>query len=124
VTGGPTVRVDGADVLARSLASAGRQLQDWAQVNAAAAARVAQVAARRAPKRSGRLAGSVAAQSDKSGATISASVVYAKVQEYGWAQRHIRAQPYLRPALNEQRDELVGLYDDRMKTVLSQVKGA
>lgn len=123
-SGGPAVKVDGDEVLAATLRSAGRGLSDWAQVNAAAAARIAQDAARRAPKRTGRLAGSIAAQSDKTGAIVTASVVYAKVQEYGWAQRNIAAQPYLRPSLGDNRDEVLAMYSDRMKTVVSQVKGA
>ena len=124
MSGGPAVTVDGDEVLAATLRTAGRQLSDWAQVNAAAAARVAQDAARRAPKRTGRLAGSIGATSDKSGGQVTASVVYAKVQEYGWAARNIRAQPYLRPALEDDRDAIVAMYNDRMRDVVSQVKGA
>lgn len=124
MSGGPTVRVDGDEVLASTLRSAGRELSDWSAVTAAATTRVAQDAARRAPKRTGRLAGSIAARSDKSGGEVTASVVYAKVQEYGWAQRNIAAQPYLRPAFDDDRAAILKMFDDQMKDALSQVKGA
>ena len=127
MTGGVKVTVDGDDVLARTLRAAQRDLQDWAQVNAAAAARVAQDAATRAPRRTGRLAGSIRPASDKTSGTVTAGgggMVYAKVQEYGSTARNIRAQPYLRPAFTELRDALVGMYNDHMKAAIGQVKGA
>jgi HK97 gp10 family phage protein len=121
---GPGVKVDGDEVLASTLRTAGRQLSDWAAVNAAAATRIAADAARRAPKRSGRLSGSIRSQSDNTGAQITASVVYAKVQEYGWAQHNIAAQPYLRPALDDNRADVLAMYEAKMKDAVSQVKGA
>lgn len=124
---GAKVTIDGAAVLQRSLQSAGRQLQDWAQVNAAAAARVAQDAAQRAPRRTGRLAASIRATSDKSGALIGAGgggVAYAKVQEYGWAGRNIRAQPYLHPAFADLRGDLIGMYQKQLTDAVGQVRGA
>jgi len=117
------ITVDGADALARSAHSAGRELTQWAPVNAAAAARVAAAAHRKAPKRTGRLAGSITSSSDNTGAQVVASVVYAKVQEYGWQQRNIAAQPYLRPALADNHDAVVAMYADRVDAVLSTVKG-
>jgi phage gpG-like protein len=126
VTGGK-ITVQGADVLARTLQSAGRQLQDWSSVNAAAAARVAQDAASRAPRRTGRLAASIRPSSDKTSGLIAAGgggIAYAKVQEYGNPRHNIAAQPYLRPAFADLRDALIGMYDDHMKQTLGQVKGA
>jgi HK97 gp10 family phage protein len=126
-SGGVKVQVKGDDVLARTLRSAGRDLQDWAQVNASAAARVAQDAQGRAPRRTGRLAGSIRPSSDKTSGTIVAGgggIAYAKVIEYGSQARNIRAQPYLRPAFQELRDALIGMYDQHMKSAIGHVKGA
>jgi HK97 gp10 family phage protein len=127
VTGGKgKIVIEGADTLQRTLSAAGRDLADWASVNQAAAARLAQDAASRAPRRTGRLAGSIRATSDKRGGQVAAGgggVAYAKVQEYGWAGHNIRAQPYMRPALTDGRGEIVQLYADRVDHIVASVKG-
>jgi HK97 gp10 family phage protein len=118
------VSIEGADTLQRTLAAAARELQDFAEVHAAAAARIAKDAAARAPHRTGRLAASIRATSDRTGGLVAAgggSVGYAKFQEYGWA--HGRAQPYLRPALQDNRDAVLGLYRDRVHSIVGNVKG-
>ena len=124
---GAKITVDGDERLARTLQSAGRELQNWASVNQAAAARVAQDAAQRAPRRSGRLAGSIRPRSDKTSGTVAAGgggIAYAKIQEYGNPRHNIAAQPYLRPAFADLRDTLISMYDDHLKHALAQVKGA
>ena len=124
---GAKVSVDGAAVLQRTLQAAGRDLQDWSQVNAAAAARVAQDAAARAPRRSGRLAASIRPTTDKTSGTIAAGgggIAYAKVQEYGNPRHNIAAQPYLGPAFTDAQSDLVAMYDAHMKQAIQQVRGA
>lgn len=124
MSGKAKVTIEGADTLQRTLSAAARDLQDWASVNAAAAARIAKDAASRAPHRTGRLAASVRATSDRTGGLVAAGgggVGYATFQEYGWA--HGRAQPYMRPALQDNRDAVVGLYADRVDHIVKQVRG-
>jgi HK97 gp10 family phage protein len=118
------VDVQGADALARTLHSAGRELQDWAAVNARAAQIVATAAKQRAPKRSGRLSNSIAAQTTKAGAQITAGVPYAKVQEFGWAARGIRPRPYLHPALADSQSRIIPLYEAHVSAAVRTVKGA
>jgi hypothetical protein len=121
------VTIDGADTLQRTMSAAARDLSDWSEVNAAASARLAKDAASRAPRRSGRLAASIRPASDRRGGLVSAGgggVAYAKVQEYGWAGHNIAAQPYMRPALDDDRGELVAMYADRVDSIIGQIKGA
>lgn len=117
---GASVQVKGADQLARTLAKAGRDLQDWAAVNAAAAAKVEADAKRRAPHRTGALGHSISATSDKGGAQVAASARYARYVEYG--ARRTPARPFLAPAVDP--DVLVPLYEDHITAAIRHVKGA
>jgi hypothetical protein len=46
------------------------------------------------------------------------------VQEYGWPQHNIRAQPYMRPALAGSQESVLGLYTKRLAGIVGQIKGA
>ena len=117
---GATVDVQGADALAGSLRRLGKDLTDWSAVNAAAGAAVAADAKRRAPHRTGALAGSIAATSSSDGANIAAGARYARYVEYGTRRR--AARPYLHPAL--QAADVIPLYQAQLDRAVSNVKGA
>lgn len=71
-----------------------------------------------APRLTGALASSVLGNPSEQKAQIlagSASVPYAGVQEYGWPQKNIKAQPYLRPAVNSNMDFIIAKYEDSIK---------
>lgn len=72
------VRVTGADKIASNLHQLADDLTDWTAVNRRAADTVASAARRRAPRRTGRLAGSVRTSVTADGATVIVGVPYAR----------------------------------------------
>lgn len=117
---GAKVQITGADTLARTLHAAGKDLQDWAAVNADAAAKVEVDAKRRAPHRTGALGHSISAASDQGGAQVAAIARYARYVEYG--TRRSPARPFLRPALDTAT--IVPLYEAHINQAIRHVKGA
>ena len=85
---------------------------------------VADEATRQAPRRSGRLAGSVRGKSTTRRATISAgkgNVPYAGVIHWGWPRRNIRANRFLFRASGAKRDEAMREYSDGMNDLLRKL---
>lgn len=80
---------------------------------------VANKASALAPKRTGALASSIVAFADTTKAQVSSAIPYAGVIEYGWNDRNIEAQPYLRPAVNQTMGFIEQSYskeiDDKIK---------
>ena len=96
-----TVSVKGLREVVRSLNQYEGAIQDLKEANNAIGSKVAQTASAIAPQDSGALAASVKANKAKQKIQITAGgakVPYAGVQEYGWAARNIKAQPFLRRA--------------------------
>ena len=96
-----TVAVKGLREVVRSLNQYEGAIQDLKEANNAIGSKVAQTASAIAPQDSGGLAASVKANRAKQKIQIragGAKVPYAGVQEYGWAARNIKAQPFLRRA--------------------------
>jgi len=122
-----TVTLEGADTLSRSLAAAARDLGDLTRAHTETARDVVARARGKAPRLTGALAGSIRGEGGAEAATITAGyagVPYAGVQEYGWAVRGIRAQPYLRPAVAESEGAAVANTADELDRVVGRIKGA
>jgi hypothetical protein len=45
---------------------------------------------------------------------------YPTVLEYGSSKRNIRARPYLRPALDENREKVRGIYTSELKGLITE----
>lgn len=123
MTGAQGVQVIGADRLASTLRSAA---DDLARLDHATAqtSRLVQTRARaRAPKVSGRLAGSLVAASDGAEARVSSGLIYAPVIHYGWAGHNIRANPFLVPAATDSTELWRPFYVADVRRVLDHVKG-
>lgn len=73
---GTSVTVTGADQIAAAMRGLADDLTDFGDVNRQAAAALAAAASRRAPRRSGRLAGSFRPAATDSTATVTSSVRY------------------------------------------------
>jgi HK97 gp10 family phage protein len=116
------MRVQGADTLNATLRIAGSRLGNMAAASARAAAQVAQDARSRAPRRTGRLAGSVAPKSQGNRAQVAATAPYGIFVEYG--TRFNSAQPFMRPALTAQTQPTVDTYATEVQQIMNQVKGA
>lgn len=76
-----------------------------------------------APKLTGALAASIGFTATQDKAQIYAgsnSVVYAGVQEYGWPEKNIQAQPYLRPAVYNNLKTIVNKYEEYVKDIVKK----
>jgi hypothetical protein len=116
VTGG--VRVEGLTTLVRDLERLGASVEDLKDAFAAIAAEGAEKAAAFAPKRTGRLAGSVRGNRAKNKAVITAgkaSIAYAVVINYGSPKRHIAASQFMQRADDAMRPVAL----DRIETAIS-----
>lgn len=125
--GAPVVQVEGARQLRATLAKAGVDLADLAEANAKVSGYVAQQAAAKAPRKSGRLAASVRGNRAKSQAVVrtgGASVPYAGPIHWGWPARHIPANTFVVDAAHDTEPEWVAMYLDAVQEVVNQVKGA
>lgn len=93
--------------------------------NRDAAQLVADAARARAPRRSGRLAGTIRATATGSGGTVSAGggIQYAGVQEYGWPRWHIRPRYYLTGGADAAEPRVIDLYTDAAVDAADLVKG-
>jgi hypothetical protein len=122
----PVVRVEGARELRRTLKAAGNDLEDLKKVNATIARYVALRAAAMAPRRSGRLAGSVRGNQAKTMAAVRAGgarVPYANVIHWGWPRHHIASQPFLVDAAHITEPTWTRYYLREVERILSHVHG-
>ena len=124
---GPVVEVQGARELRRTLKAAGDDLSDLTKVNATISRYVAACgAAAMAPRRTGRLAGSLRGSQAKASATVRAGgarIPYAGVIHYGWPRRHIRAQPFLVDAAHQTEPTWTRFYLAEVDRIISHVHG-
>lgn len=115
-----TVSVKGLREVVRSLNQYEGAVQDLKEANNAIGSKVAQTASAIAPQDSGALAASVKANKAKQKIQIragGAKVPYAGVQEYGWAARNIKAQPFLRRAAWTERNYVKEQYSLNIQAI-------
>jgi len=117
------VTLEGGDHLRRDLKSAARKLDDLSAAHERAGAIVAARGRANAPRRSGYLASTVAASGTKDAMEAYATAVYAGVHEYGWSARHIRAQPFLRPAIEDTAGQTTRVYTAELDGIVGSIKG-
>ena len=118
-----TIEVRGFREVAAALQQMGVDVDDLKDAFGAIAAETARMAAARAPRRTGRLAGDVRGNRAKSKAVVTAGrsgLPYAGVHEYGWAARGIGAQPYLRPAADAMAPRAVQLLEDNINAEIRE----
>lgn len=116
-----TVRVEGLRETQKALKNLEGGLDDLKDANASLGTEIAQRASALAPRLTGNLAASI--KSNRAAKKVSikaggAKVPYAGVIEYGWKQRNIQSQSYLRKAAFENRDFIVNKYEDNIKQVI------
>jgi phage gpG-like protein len=121
-----TFEVEGGRQLRKSLKDVEDGLKDLKAAHAEAAGIVAEAAMAGAPRRSGRLAGSIRPSGTKTAAIVRAGgarIPYAGVQEYGWPRHNIPAQPYIVPAAHDTESTWIARYQDAVDRLLGKVKG-
>lgn len=122
----PVVTVEGARQLRASLKRAGSDLTDMAKVHATVSRYVSMRAAAMAPRRSGRLSGSVRGNQAKASAVVRAGgarVPYANPIHWGWPARHIRSQPFLVDAAHVTEPTWTRYYLTEVERIVSTVHG-
>lgn len=122
----PVVTVDGLGDLRRALRKLGEDAADLKEANAAVAAFVANVAAGRAPRRSGRLGASVRGNRAVSRARVTAGggvAPYAGPIHWGWPARHIEGDPFVIDAAQSTQDVWLALYVRDLDRLTDRVGG-
>ena len=119
-----SVKVRGAAEVARTLRAAADDLRHLDAVNRAAGDLVGRSAQRGAPRRTGRLAASIRVTAGPDRVAVATTgVVYAGVQEGGWARHGITGRHYMRNALQANQDAVLGLYEQAAAAATEQVRG-
>jgi hypothetical protein len=117
------VTVTGLKETLDSLKKVEGALDNLTDANRTIASTIASKASALAPRLTGALASSIKGTSDKDKARITAGgdrVVYAGVQEYGWPEKNIQAQPYLRPAVQNNMSYIVQQYEENIQSVIKK----
>lgn len=116
------VEVIGAE---RFAATSRRAARDLNNLQAPRAGRTVVTRARAgAPKRSGRLAGSITSGTESGDVVVFSRLIYAPVIHNGWPRHNISANPFLARGLADSRDGIVREYTDAAQDALGQVRGA
>lgn len=119
------IQVDGARELRRAFRQLPKEYRkELAAIHKKAAEPVARTAARLAPKRSGRLAGSIRPLGSQRAGRVAAgrkSVPYAGPIHWGWPARNIEPQPFLTDALHQKEREAVGIFESEFDALIDKV---
>ncbi len=117
--------VEGAARLASTLRRAGLDMADLKSSNQRAGQVVGDEGRVRAPRRTGRLAGSIRSARQASGVVVRAGgsgIRHARFAEFGSSK--IRAYHYLYGAVDAKQDEVLEIYWDGVNEALARVQGA
>lgn len=121
------VEVVGARKLRSTMKRAGQDLSDLKAVHSKVAAFVADKAAARAPRRTGRLAGTVRGNRAAASSRVMAgrqSVPYAKVIHWGWPARNISAQPWIQDTARDTETQWLLMFQAGIDAAIKRVEGA
>lgn len=121
-----TVRVEGLDRLVRTLNRAAVDISELKEAHARVGEIVASEARARAPRRSGRLAGSVRAARQARRARVTyggARVPYAGPITWGWPRHNIEPQPFVTDAARATESKWTEQYRRDVQDALDNVKG-
>ena len=117
------ITIQGIKEVTDSLNKMARDLESNIELNKELSTTLSQKASALAPRLTGALASSVVGNPSAEKAQImagSAAVPYAGVQEYGWPEKNINAQPYLRPAIHNNMGYIIEKYNDSIQKAIKQ----
>lgn len=118
------VRVDGLPALRRALRELGEGAEDLKDANAAVARQVAERAEQLAPRRTGRLAGSIRGNRAAGRATVlggGAAVPYAGPIHWGWRARGIEPALFVTNAAEQTEPAWIGTYEDALEALVQRI---
>jgi hypothetical protein len=117
------VELVGGATFARTMHQLADDVQQLDDAAAAAGARVAELAAGRARRKTGALAASFGPLVTDAGVEIGSPLVYAPPQEFGWRRRGITPSLALTSALDDSAPAVEGIYFTALDAAVSQVRG-
>jgi hypothetical protein len=115
------VAIEGLREKVKQLEAFGLEVDDLKDAFAAIAREGADLAARLAHRRSGRLASSIRGNRAKGKAVVTAgraTVPYAGPVNYGWRRRHIEPQLFMQHASDQLEDRATALLEDNLNKAL------
>jgi phage gpG-like protein len=118
-----SITVDGASRMSATLGHAADDVGQLDAADARASAIIAAAARARAPRRTGRLAGSIAAAPGEGAGRVVVGAEYAAYVEYGVPVRHVPARPFLAEAAEVSGPVAIDAYRDEVQRVVAQVEG-
>lgn len=121
---GPSIQVEGARELRAALKRAADDMADLKAANHDAAQIVADEAKSIVPQLTGRLSGTIRANTAKATAIVKAGgagIPYAGVIHFGWPGHNIEPQPFLYDALDHRRDDVIAAYEKAIQPVIDRV---
>jgi hypothetical protein len=120
---GATVTIKGGPELRRALKAAEADLRDLSALHRSIASDVAKAVASDAPHDTGRLAGSFRPSGTRTTAKVRSSLVYAPVQNYGWAEHNIEGRHFAESALASSTSGIVAKYRAGVEKLLRKAEG-
>lgn len=117
------VTVTGIEEVKASILKLSNALEESLDLNKELSTTLASKASTMAPRLTGALASSVVGNPSAEKAQIVAgngAVPYAGVIEYGWPGKNIKAQPYLRPAVNDNMEYIIATYDKYIEKAIKK----
>jgi hypothetical protein len=120
-----TARVEllGGATFARTVHALADDVRHLVAGHTAAGAAVVELARARARRRTGALAASFTAEPADTGVRIGSHLVYAGVQEYGWARHSISPSRALTSALADSAGRVADAYTAALTAAVSKVRG-
>ena len=118
-----SIKIEGLDTFVSTMAKAQQALQELGAAHQAASALIASAVAAAAPRRSGRLAGSVRAAGGRSGAAVDVTAPYSGPIEWGWPSRHIDGTHFAMNAARATEPQWIKFYEADVQKALDEVKG-
>jgi HK97 gp10 family phage protein len=117
------ITITGVKEVIDTLNKLGKDLESNEELNKELSSTLSQKASALAPRLTGALASSVKGNPSAEKAQIlagSAAVPYAGVQEYGWPEKNINAQPYLRPAVHNNMGYIIEKYNESIQKAIKK----
>lgn len=122
----PPVEVEGLRNLRRTIKAAGMSLDDLKAAHKQVADTVVHRAAERAPRKTGKLAGTLRGSGTAGAAIVRAGgarTPYAGPIHWGWPRRHIKAQPFIYNAAGELHDPIARMYLAALQDIIADIEG-
>ena len=115
------VEVKGVSAFTHAMGDMAQSLGDWTEVHARTARVVASAARASAPRKTGRLAGSITPRPSRFKAGIVSALVYAPPVHWGWPAHHVEAHPFVSLAASRTEPIWVRFYQDEINERLAEV---